>query len=813
MAKRLHSDFFSLAGVKYDLEIYDTDFTGISSPFLTERNSVELTFDSEDQQRHNPILPASLSFNMKVENASQEAFITDLAAASEDRFQVMLKQGMSVLFVGYIITDLVQIENINYPFSFQVQSVDGVGRLKELEYNNAGAAYSGKETIQNHIGNIIAQIGLSSLAGTTLAKLTEWAEDSHQVGADLLENTRVRHELFTKQDQNGNYKYSNPYAVLKEICSTFLARFLYWNGSYHFQQINKYSSHSGYDATASKQVRGGVWRYLPPLRQVRTLLKYGEALNVAIGLNLNQANLAQNIEGDFKAGKAFEIRGQLEYRTVLSSTYIANNGIVTHRVRFGLMFRLRSTIEYYYLKRTSNSPDFYHVYETETNWTEDDFITKHYYELSGDVIYNYNYGFNKVITINVVTPEFPGVDTTIAGIELILLDIRRSDGGILTSPDVEVSWNLRSASLREKGTENVTIDREKIYTASNTNTGNSKSVTIEMSMGDLTVATSPAQLEVFDGANWLASNSWGVGSFSGIEIGQLLSNEILSGQSVNTLLLDATLIMSNFSPLHRLTYKNIQYLFLRGTWLPERDQISGSWAQIHNAQNNVSNGPPLVGDGSNSSNPADPNLLTQDDRSTPVVTDSHDATDNNVNITLLDLIKSTKANQDLRKDQPISSITVAALESSVRLYQGDIIDIVNPVTGETGRVTLAANQSNPSDPTKYLSGDTTLYINSYTPPNDFPHGSHLIKNEAASPTTNRTQKHKVVNHTGAFVDVPFDIPTNNDEIDKRLVVQREFATGIYEITYNVGNDNSGKRRRITPIIPFDNEGVLIILSE
>ena len=152
------------------------------------------------------------------------------------------------------------------------------------------------------------------------------------------------------------------------------------------------------------------------------------------------------------------------------------------------------------------------------------------------------------------------------------------------------------------------------------------------------------------------------------------------------------------------------------------------------------------------------------------------------------------------------------MPQGTNLRQGDIIKLLHPITGKTETITLAANTNNPTDTSRYLGGDTTLFIESFTPEVNYPIGTFLIKDTEASPIKSTAERYKVKNYTGAFIDVGFDLPTEEEEIDKRLAMFREFGTGIYGVSYNIGNDGNGDRRRITPNRPFDMEGVLIVLQ-
>jgi len=816
MGQRYHSIFYSRTGVEYQVKIFDSSFGGSSTEFTLGRNSVQVSFDSSDATRLNPILAARFDMVFKIENASQETLITDLIGAPEGRFRAgFYDANDNYLTGGFVLTDLVTRANKYYPFDFKITVVDGVARLKDFDYNNSGIAYSGTDTISAHLANIIGKVDNNDLAGTALTKVTEWAEDSHASGAELLDITRFDHALFTKKDSNGNDQFTNPYAVLKEICKTFLARFTYWKGNYHFQQINQYFTITDYDVTINSQLADGLWQYLPALRQAKVIFKYGETLNIAQGLGLTQDSTTGSITGNFKNNDQFVLEGTLQYKTSFSASFLTANGIKSHRVKFGVMLQMPSTTKYYYLTRTAGTSDFYKVQNGEIGWTEDVFTSKHYYEIYGDIINEFNYNFNKQITFNIETPKFPGIDHTLARLEIVNFHIIKPDGGFYASPDIELTWSLFNANIQQVSGGSSVKNYEKVFTADNSTTGNSKTITVETKMGDVDITTSPAKLEVFDGTDWQDSNAWTKGSFSAVPIGQLLANEILAGQNRNIEILQHTLIMSDFSPLHRVSYKGVKYMFLRGTWTPEQDEVAGEWVEVAVDETAVTEGTVVTGDGSTNTDPSNPNSAIKKEAGDPtreVSTGNTNDILNNLPITLLDLITNAKGDLDLNKDVAITEISVDGLPTNTNLNEGDKIQIIHPVTGLVETVTLASNTNNPTDTTSYIGGNTTLFIESFTPSQNFPTGSFLVKDVEASPIKSTAQIFKALNYTGTFIDVDFDLPATANEVDKRLTLLREFATGIYEITYTIGNDGNGDRRRITPNIAFGGEGIMIKLT-
>ena len=807
MGKRFHSTVYNVDksnSVAYTIEVYDTSFGGVSTEFSTEFCSLQ--YDGTESNRNNTILAASLSFGMLIKNATLEAFLDDLIPASEGRFRIMLKVSSTIKFVGYVVTDLVEIENVSFPYTFKITAVDGIARLKNINYTDSGSPYSGYNTITEHLNNIISHIGLDDLAGSTLTTEIGWVEDNMGAG-DTLDLTRFNHSVFTKKDNNGNDQFTNCFVILNEICKTFLARFLYFDGAYHFQQVNEYETLSTYDKSNDKALAGGIWRMFPALKEVRSIFKHSEQKNHNQGLSLNSSNTSGEINVDYKSGTELAISGQIQYRSVFTTSYlVANSGVIPpHRVKFNLgikIFKTNLTTEF--IKRTSTSADFYIISDSEMSWT---FISTDNFEIYGEIIEGTLYNSNHIININFVTP---GISGDIDRVLITLTDVHvlLPDGTTVDPADVDVNWSFFNGSFKDsKAGENETINYEKIYTATNDNTGNSESINILTKLGDIDLESSLNRIQIYDGAAWINASQWTKDRFSALNSTQLLSNEMLAGQTRNIRLLDNIQIMHDFSPLQRLTYKTIVYLFLRGTWNFSRDEIDGEWIQIDINRSEVTAGAVITGDGSTNTNPTGTG-----DGSTTTITEIISApTDNNlknVQSTLLDCLSIIRLDQDLDSGTLYTSFTIEPVPAQIIFYENDVLKIIHPVTGYSESISVAAN-TGASNESKYTSGDTTLYA-TYTPAKNFPDGSFILKDLKNSPKQ-EIQYNTFEGVTAGFVDVDFNLPDTTDEINKRVLIFREFAASQNSKDFTIGPDGGGLNRRVTFFPALNNENVIIKL--
>ena len=93
------------------------------------------------------------------------------------------------------------------------------------------------------------------------------------------------------------------------------------------------------------------------------------------------------------------------------------------------------------------------------------------------------------INFNFETPLFTGSDTDTAEIELHVLEVIGPGSPttkVWLNSDIKTTFNFKQITLKGKDSSDTLVrDFERIYTAENNTSGNSKSSTIEIKFGDV----------------------------------------------------------------------------------------------------------------------------------------------------------------------------------------------------------------------------------------------------------------------------------------------------------------------------------------
>ena len=87
---RYYSEFRTLKGDFYLIEIYDSTFTGDESRVYTDSSGFTLTHDGETDQVFSPIIGSSVQFNVYNQDSAFDTFLNDILTQQDKRFFVKI---------------------------------------------------------------------------------------------------------------------------------------------------------------------------------------------------------------------------------------------------------------------------------------------------------------------------------------------------------------------------------------------------------------------------------------------------------------------------------------------------------------------------------------------------------------------------------------------------------------------------------------------------------------------------------------------------------------------------------------------------
>ena len=146
MAKRLSTGFTNEIGDVYVIDIYDDSFSGSSTDCQVDGTGFSQQYVGDyTNYTGGTIITTTTTINLIADISAVTDFISVLTSRTESDLRLTITRNSSFWWAGLILPDVVQVEDIPTQARplFQIRAVDGISRLKNIDYNDAGNAYTG----------------------------------------------------------------------------------------------------------------------------------------------------------------------------------------------------------------------------------------------------------------------------------------------------------------------------------------------------------------------------------------------------------------------------------------------------------------------------------------------------------------------------------------------------------------------------------------------------------------------------------------------------------------------------------------------
>lgn len=594
MAKRFYSEFTSIHNVDYIVEVWDSSFSGTAQPFSLGAGGFSLSYAGDNNERFATIFASQVEFTFYVENGLHTSFEFALITNTEGRFSVKIFREGSLYWVGQILPDIVEI--LDQPTvngrPMVIKATDGLGRLKDIDYNDAGTAYTGTETVIEHLFNILGKLNILSLMATDCVKTSlGWREDSMTTG-DQYALTRIGHKAFIKVDDKGTLNYSTCADVLKQLLLAWNARIIQVDGCFYVIQVGQYVANSmtvySYDSTgtgigsatsqtfqqtddasAGDMIRlsGGRFSYLPPLLFTKVDYKHFTTQNLSFERQINTGT-TYNIVNVPAASATSVLLFSMQVETKL--TFDTPGDFAQIFVKYVIRITLGS---YYYVRRATMNERGVISYE-KGRWSN----TAGDYEFFSSAVYTDGESVYDDVTFSTQGIPDSG-DLTIR----VSFNNNYTILGILTGRTDFTRTTRLSGVYIEVITAGIIQDRVQTttYEAKNANTDVSVGKTLEMVIGDGVEATTYGKLQVYNGSAWVDSDNWtGLGESTPTPLLQLLANEIMAGQAKPVQKIESIWEATGYKANMSILYNSENYLPIQCRLDANRDDWSGEFFAV-----------------------------------------------------------------------------------------------------------------------------------------------------------------------------------------------------------------------------------------
>lgn len=378
MAVRYTSTFYdTYNGQEYTVELWDSAYVGASRQVELAQQGFELQVMQQGDEIAEPIKATQCRVHFKItQDTNGNNLLTFLTSTllnnKEDRFTIAIFKGARIWWYGVILPDIGTMQDSSIAYDYVVTATDGIGRLKDFDFNPAFAG--GTNSVVSFKDIIYECLKLTPLYNTTETQLfstvVEWYEDlmPARTGAtDPLDQAYIDTNAFTRIEEAQRVPFS-VYETLEAICKAWHMRLIFSNGIYRFIQIGAYEQVSttyerfylrasgNYDTNLAfadeveinvspnslpRVLAGNQWEYFPPLKSVYIRFPFTNAnmLNVETALPYTQT-LPDNIVGGTGIRLVFTTS---VFISVTDAAWSAANGVnatVKIKIKLGTSYYL-----------------------------------------------------------------------------------------------------------------------------------------------------------------------------------------------------------------------------------------------------------------------------------------------------------------------------------------------------------------------------------------------------------------------------------------------------------------------------------------
>ena len=600
---KLFSEFKSDQGVFYRIEIFDEDYTGTTpDEFSVTGNGFELKYSGQTDNIYSPIIGSAVSIGMYIKDTATTNFVNSLKLYQENRYFVKIFKNASLDFYwgGYIMQDVIAIEDASSPYVLELQATDGIAKLKNID------GPDGITPIQNVFSSAIFDsysYNIYPVDWPVLKMISNWWSQQHTYSAteNALQTSVVDLSVFHTYSADGTINRVSYYEVLTGICRIFGLRFYYSNGSYRAEQIFQRDNDNitefsykpngtfiGYESvTHDKTINqtknrarlaGNIFNFLPAVNETRIQTsENGIDYNGVVATNVLTPLIDLGYTPGVGGSNFLEIT--FNYEITLTANVTDNARFLWYMLDVDVIQDDGTTV--YYLER-----DHTKLQPLGQTWTTTQ-ADGGYQVLVGRVVERSDLGFQYV-----------------RGQHTIVTPVLQIDG------DITVQFNS-NRFINSNGTT-------KVLNGSNTSTWRAKVISITKSIGtngydirskttnndnDSGIIYDLGDTKIFDGPGTAGSlyqrnpstlaqtltTGWregNTGTYNTVQ--RLVANEFLSLMNKPVQKYDGS-IFSNHDFMTRLVFEAKNWLQLGGTFKANSDEWDGEWFAIAKETITISN--------------------------------------------------------------------------------------------------------------------------------------------------------------------------------------------------------------------------------
>ena len=328
LEKAFKGSYQSLNITDYYFEIWVENWSSISGTVFdikAGQGGPVICYDSDSDDRFNPILSSTCKIPLVIENQTVEtAFVNKLYDTFQEKdVYFHLYKGTSSnyssnppLWSGFILMDLSERTDVSFPYDINLTATDGISILKSLDWTDedsfsggsppslpydSGDVNWGPANFDFWLRGLLKRTGMAlttegASANWQYSTSINWYNQGHaapSVSNDPFKMTKGKMSWTHEKTSDGNFVVNSCYDALKMILRCWGARLTYWNHTFYIVQVASYDTAESGTVASPTNITSRIYTNAAASVSNNTFL--GDTGNVRYELEINNANLTNGV--------------------------------------------------------------------------------------------------------------------------------------------------------------------------------------------------------------------------------------------------------------------------------------------------------------------------------------------------------------------------------------------------------------------------------------------------------------------------------------------------------------------------------------
>jgi hypothetical protein len=253
MGKRAHSEFKSLDGYTFKIEIHDPNFSGTSHEFKVAADGLVLSYEGNTNDIHEPVLGSLLTLTVVASTSDDDTLLDDIRTGGEAGHRILVTRNFTpggatqYTYWNGVVLDEMRVVDVS-PQTVELNWTDDLALLDEVLYKpDAQTEYNDQQNVPVMLTRCLSKLRWWSdvySTGDTVLKIAEYVTHDDVGGSPAINYIIANHNKLRNPDDDGNFQYHTCGEILRMCLVMMQSRIQHENGVFWVRGLGTYNQNS-----------------------------------------------------------------------------------------------------------------------------------------------------------------------------------------------------------------------------------------------------------------------------------------------------------------------------------------------------------------------------------------------------------------------------------------------------------------------------------------------------------------------------------------------------------------------------------------